>query len=391
MRVIYYCLPGLLEHIPPEVKALSNKVKLNVVFEVTPKTWKNNLLDLPQNLPLGFWEGREFLKDNLPPDAWDFFSDAEGIYFSVYPAKTSIKTFKTIKLTVNGIKKINPNILHFDGESIRAFICTLAMRYPIVDNIHEPDVSKFENLLLFKLTKILFYRKANGIIVHSKEAFSKLARNKNIKTNKIEIAPLGEMSISKTFLKLTPQFEFDANHIVLYVGWLSYRKGADIFIEAARLAANNINNTCFILAGKPSYGFPLPEDVGLPNNNSIKIIPRFINNSELAELLTKANLIVLPYRESTQSSVILTAYAYGKPVICPDLDAFSEQMWDMNTGMFFSHNDPSDLAIKIIKLICEPQLIVEMEKNIIEKVNHQLNWDHFGQASVRLYNQLDNK
>ena len=68
----------------------------------------------------------------------------------------------------------------------------------------------------------------------------------------------------------------------------------------------------------------------LLDHPQICLTNRFLNDAEVAEFMERASVVALPYLSASQSGVIPTAYAFGKPVIAtavggiPDMAAISD-------------------------------------------------------------------
>jgi glycosyltransferase involved in cell wall biosynthesis len=59
----------------------------------------------------------------------------------------------------------------------------------------------------------------------------------------------------------------------------------------------------------------------------VRWVPRFVSDGELAALLERADVVVLPYARTQrfdQSGVLATALAFGKAVVVSDIGGFSE-------------------------------------------------------------------
>ncbi len=52
----------------------------------------------------------------------------------------------------------------------------------------------------------------------------------------------------------------------------------------------------------------------------------FISEAELAALFSRAAVVVLPYREATQSAVVVLAYTFGKPVVATNVGGLADQV-----------------------------------------------------------------
>jgi glycosyltransferase involved in cell wall biosynthesis len=75
----------------------------------------------------------------------------------------------------------------------------------------------------------------------------------------------------------------------------------------------------------------------MPTDNihidSIRLLNKYVSIQELAELIQNAEFIVCPYREATQSGVLMTAFALNKPVLATNVGAFPEYIVENVNGM----------------------------------------------------------
>jgi glycosyltransferase involved in cell wall biosynthesis len=92
---------------------------------------------------------------------------------------------------------------------------------------------------------------------------------------------------------------------------------------------------------------------------------RYITNEELVDLISQAKFIVCPYKDATQSGVLMTAFALRTPVIASAIGAFPEYIDDNKTGMLVPVNDAEKLAEKMLAAL-EDNFYEVMEAAIVE-------------------------
>ena len=102
---------------------------------------------------------------------------------------------------------------------------------------------------------------------------------------------------------------------VAFFGRLSEYKGLNILYEALPQVAARVPGLEVDVAGKPVPGYQLPPPPELPNGGHLRVSPEYLHNDRLTTLVQQASLIVCPYIDATQSGVIMTSYALGRPVI----------------------------------------------------------------------------
>ena len=74
---------------------------------------------------------------------------------------------------------------------------------------------------------------------------------------------------------------------------------------------------------------------------------RRIPNEAVADLFAESDYFVMPYQDIAQSGAITVAFRYNIPVLCSDIDQFSEFVKDGITGFVFKNQDEKSLADKM--------------------------------------------
>jgi len=124
---------------------------------------------------------------------------------------------------------------------------------------------------------------------------------------------------------------------IVFFGRISPYKGVELFYDAAvALSAKNADVE-FVIAGKAHEGY----DPGFLRNNQVPAVTirnHFIDLPELAEIMSDADLCVLPYFDATQSGVIMTCYAFGLPVLVSDCPGLLEYCFDRENFSFENKN-----------------------------------------------------
>ncbi|MDJ1470902.1 glycosyltransferase family 4 protein [Xanthocytophaga flava] len=84
----------------------------------------------------------------------------------------------------------------------------------------------------------------------------------------------------------------------------------------------------------------------------------------------------------------LEAMACGTPVIGSQVGGIKYSVADGETGFLVPPNDPDALAEKMSQLICDPELLQQMKKNAIERVNTLFTWEKVAEEVSDLYNKV---
>lgn len=110
---------------------------------------------------------------------------------------------------------------------------------------------------------------------------------------------------------------------LLFFGSINEYKGLDLLITALEnLRTKGIDNISLTIAGKGDSWTKCQSLIRTKEMYNLQI--RFIDNSEIPDLMCSHHFLVLPYRDATQSGPLATAVAYELPVIAPNFGCFSE-------------------------------------------------------------------
>jgi len=143
--------------------------------------------------------------------------------------------------------------------------------------------------------------------------------------------------------------------IVLFVGAMHPRKGADVFARAIPLLSDLPAR--FVFAG-PS-GALEPEVRLIVSRSDVRDRVEFrgqMSSEQLPIVLAEADIFVFPTVWGTEGfgMVAVEAMACGVPVVASRVGAIPEVVLDEKTGLLFEPGDPADLASKVRLLLGDP-------------------------------------
>ena len=120
------------------------------------------------------------------------------------------------------------------------------------------------------------------------------------------------------------------------------------------------------------------------NLNEIIWIDEYASDRVSEKFFTISDLVVLPYKNASQSGVIPLSYTYETPVIASDISGIREMVLDGKTGYLFKKNDSLDLSKKINKFFNSSE---DFTSNIIE-FRKNFSWDSFAKHIIELQEAL---
>ena len=107
-------------------------------------------------------------------------------------------------------------------------------------------------------------------------------------------------------------------------------------------------------------------------------------DEEVEEFFSRADFVVVPYIEASQSGVIPLSYSFGLPVIASKIGGIPEQVIDRETGYLVEPNNVVDLAEMILGLSSSEAKRKELGKNAYTFAKEKLSWE----GSAKLFDKL---
>ena len=168
------------------------------------------------------------------------------------------------------------------------------------------------------------FDRVDAIVVHSDYGRRQLVERLGLSAGKVHVIHHGafEHVAAGPRVPLPPELAAadDGRPVVLFAGLLRPYKGLDTLLRAWRQVAG----AQLWIAGRPMM--PL-EPLRALSGASVHWVPRFVSEGEIAALLERADVVVLPYARTErfdQSGVLASALAFGKPAVVTDIGGFSE-------------------------------------------------------------------
>ena len=113
-------------------------------------------------------------------------------------------------------------------------------------------------------------------------------------------------------------------------------KGLDYLLPAMQHVHQQCPDCKLIVAGGGTFHFDITPYHTL---SYIDVRNRFIPDSELVALIQHAAFMVCPYTDATQSGVIMSAYAFEKPVIATNVGGLPEMVSHQHYGLIIKERD----------------------------------------------------
>ena len=165
------------------------------------------------------------------------------------------------------------------------------------------------------------------------------------------------------------QFNLDKSKInILFFGRITKYKGLDTFLNEFNILDESLRSIFHITIWGDCSDFQIYQDlIKYPENFTIKI--EQVPNEVIPDLFSQHDLLILPYKDVTQSGVLFIALNYSLPIICPDHESFREILGSENSFIFFNPQIDGDLSRVLAKIAMKGDpYIQQLRKNIRENV-----------------------
>ncbi len=132
------------------------------------------------------------------------------------------------------------------------------------------------------------------------------------------------------------------------IGYIEWRKGQDILIEAIeKLPSNMLDEAEFLLVGQDTSVMAQElkkKTVDMPNIKICGTVPR----QKIHEILDSCDMLICPSREDPMPTVCAEAMMHHVPCLVSDATGTSEYINDGYDGFIFKGEDAKELSEKII-------------------------------------------
>lgn len=361
-RVLYYVHTYFLDSCLETLQSIKEHVDIDVMIEVSPDSRKSTVFELSNTAQ---YSRLEKLENILSPETWrlfqPYFDKISSVEILCFNGKSMLGTDSIMGGFFLGrlIRSRKYDVVHFDTASGRAISSLFFLRKKqMALTIHDPVPHVGQESLLLDLVRFFYKRMARSILFYSSYStgvYKKYNKHQHSKFNQLRLQPY-------SFISQFKQIPFPADRYILFFGQLSYYKGIDLLLEAIPKVLNTYPNEHFVIAGKSS-GFNFDKKLLEQYAHHITFIEDYLSIEQLSHLIHSSKFVVCPYREATQSGVLMTAFAMGKTVLATKIGAFPEYIADGINGML-TNAEPQSIANGIMSMI-DSNHYLSMEKNIV--------------------------
>lgn len=296
------------------------------------------------------------------------------------------------------IKRKKPNVVHV--EWIRLF----AIDWIFLKYLHSKGIKVVytaHNILphdtgeKYKSQFKKYYHTVDSIIVHSHRTKRELIEMFNLPEDKITVIPHGIITLdvdSKTVASSKQNFQsdlqLDGKIVFSSLGIQSTYKGIDnlvkVWSETPELR-NNPNIKLLLIGQNNGIDYSPIE-----NLKNVFILNERISNEDFQAYTQLSDIILLPYKQISQSGVLFTAIDNNIPVLVGDVGGLAEPLAIGNIGWNIGNPSIESLKKQLLYLVTHPEEVqsIKNNKSDFDKVKQHYSWYSISIATKALYQKV---
>jgi glycosyltransferase involved in cell wall biosynthesis len=173
----------------------------------------------------------------------------------------------------------------------------------------------------------------------------------------------------------------------LLFGRMRAYKGLDLLRDAWPLLRARYPEATLRVVGE---GDPEALAPGLGALPGVTLEPRWLTEAEIPPLIAAADVVVLPYREASQSGIVALAQALGVPVVATPIGGLAEQVRHGTDGVLATEVSPTALADAMARL-CQPEELARLAEGARRAGESALDWDGTSRRLLDILARLDGR
>ncbi len=256
--------------------------------------------------------------------------------------------------------------------------------YCLVAHDAEPHPGESSRLRRWTLTRDI--AQADALIALTHHVAGQLqARRPDLPPERSAVIPHGSFSFGETPHPVRSLPENRAIELLFFGRVLEY-KGIDILADAYKLLRRRYGTRVRLnIAGRGDeslYG------AGLRNLPGLQWENRWIGEEEIGDMLAEADMLLLPYREASQSGALAAAEFAALPAVSTPVGGLAEEIAGYGTGVVAKALSGEAFAQAVMELIESPRLYSRCSEAAVETALGPKSWDSLAGLYVGFAQQL---
>lgn len=383
LKISYLSLPAFTDCDLPLVAEMSKMSEVHYYIIAYGDRMQGTLLDVKLKKQAGIFSACEYpemasLAKWLP---------LENIYVINMPVKKDL-AFKNIKTIFSCVKKMQRNkydVIHLTWPLRYGLFPFYRLKNKMVLTVHDPLPHSSEDTFFNRMQrKLAMMLTPNFILLNKTQRQDFLSKYKidesNVFQSRLSIyTHLHDIELAKPMIQ---------HKYILYIGTIHSHKGIEYLCEAIEKIKDTHSDVHLVIAGKGDFYFDIDK---YKVDNRFHVINRFITNEEMVSLISHSLFVVCPYKDATQSGVIMSAFALDKPVLATRVGALHEMINDNEYGILVEPQSSEAIANGIHRMLSEGTLDKMRENIHRDYTQGELSWSNIAQNTISIFQSIVNK
>ncbi len=230
-------------------------------------------------------------------------------------------------------------------------------------SIHDAIEHPGEQRVLIALARRREISRADVVVAYSEHAASGIRHNAPRK-NVIAIRHGADESTGQ--VRSAPIDSFTLG----FFGRIVEYKGLDLFVETLQLLCRRGVAVRGLVVGNGV----VPKDLLEQDEVDIEWDIRWVDEAEIDPALQRMDVLLLPYKEASQSGVVTQAASNGVPVVATPVGGLPQQVTEMRVGRVAAAVDASELADEVEKLLADSAAYERYSAAALTEVRDRYSW-----------------
>jgi glycosyltransferase involved in cell wall biosynthesis len=234
---------------------------------------------------------------------------------------------------------------------------------------------------------------ADKVIVCSQSMKNEICGHFNLPWDKVDVIP---NAIDPTQYRTSADRRKVRQHygvgwgekLILCVGRLVPQKGIEYFIRAIPNIINRYPEAKFVIVGEGWSRDYLESEARATGHRGKIHFTGFAPDKEVIDLMTSADVLVVPSVYEPFGIVALEGMATGVPVVASQVGGLSEVIEHNRTGIFVYPRSPESIAWGIDRVLSDPDHARWLTDNAKDKLHKAYSWEAVAMKTVEVYRKL---
>ncbi len=298
--------------------------------------------------------------------------------------------------------RFTPDVIHIQhefglfGKNMGVSVIPLILNFrligiPVVTTLHTvySDMPKEHELIIRSILM-----NSNYVIVHEEYQLENIKRKfPPDLVNKMKVIPHGAREVdpipdAKKIIGLP-----EDKKVVLMIGYLRPSKNFELIIDLFPEILKRYPDAILVIASKVrgqehiDYRNMLFKKIAnSPVKDNIIFIRGQLPQHIFDTIISSADVVVLPYRLTSQSGILAHCLAFGRPIVVSKSPGLENVIRDSGAGISCSTKE--EFVNAIVKIISDQEFSKKLSENGRRYVKDNISWSIISEKHIELYQKL---